>query len=183
MNPANAIAANARAIREGKGLTLEAAAQLTGVSRSMLAQVERGEVNPTISLLWKISNGYRVSFTSLLESPGEPVTVLACGQGQPLEEDQGRFVNYPVFAFDEKKLFETYRIIIQPGGELTAQPHLKGAEEYITVFRGRVEIRVEEDTHLLETGDSIRFLGDLPHGYRNPGREEAHLSMIIYYNR
>ena len=83
MNPTNAIAANARAIREGKGLTLEAAAQLTGVSRSMLAQVERGEVNPTISLLWKISNGYRVSFTSLLESPGEPVTVLTCGQGQP----------------------------------------------------------------------------------------------------
>ena len=127
MNPANAIAANARAIREGKGLTLEAAAQLTGVSRSMLAQVERGEVNPTISLLWKISNGYRVSFTSLLESPGEPVTVLACGQGQPLEEDQGRFVNYPVFAFDEKKLFETYRIIIQPGGELAALG-LKGRE-------------------------------------------------------
>ena len=54
-------------IREQKKLTLDAAAALTGVSRSMLAQIEKGDVNPTISVLWKIANGYKVSFTSLLE--------------------------------------------------------------------------------------------------------------------
>ena len=62
------IGANAKAIRESKKLTLDAAAQLTGVSRSMLAQIEKGDVNPTISVLWKIANGYRVSFTSLLDA-------------------------------------------------------------------------------------------------------------------
>lgn len=61
------VAANVKAIRERKRLTLDAAAAATGVSRSMLAQMEKGEVNPTISVLWKIANGYKVSFTFLVE--------------------------------------------------------------------------------------------------------------------
>lgn len=64
------IGANVKAARERRKLTLDAAALLTGVSRSMLAQIEKGDVNPTISVLWKIANGYKVSFTSLTEAPG-----------------------------------------------------------------------------------------------------------------
>ena len=50
-----------KADTQQKKLTLDAAAGLTGVSRSMLAQIEKGEVNPTISVLWKIANGYKSS--------------------------------------------------------------------------------------------------------------------------
>ena len=51
MNLQQTIADNIKAIREGKKLTLDAAARQTGVSRSMLAQIEKGDVNPTISVL------------------------------------------------------------------------------------------------------------------------------------
>ena len=61
------VAQNIKHIREEKKLTLDAAASITGVSRSMLAQIEKGDVNPTISILWKIANGYKVSFTSLVD--------------------------------------------------------------------------------------------------------------------
>ena len=60
------VSENARRLREEKRLTLDEAARLTGVSRSMLAQIEKGDVNPTISMVWKIANGYKVSFTSLV---------------------------------------------------------------------------------------------------------------------
>lgn len=49
----NKIAFNVKDLRGKKGLTLDEAAKLTGVSRSMLAQIEKGDVNPTISVLWK----------------------------------------------------------------------------------------------------------------------------------
>ena len=48
MDITSAIASNTRRIRKQKRLTLDAAASVTGVSRSMLAQIEKGEVNPTI---------------------------------------------------------------------------------------------------------------------------------------
>ena len=127
MDITNRIASNAKRLREQKKLTLDAAANLTGVSRSMLAQIEKG---------------------------------IRGNDMEPLKEDSGRYRNYPVFAFDERKLFETYRIVIDPNGTLSAQPHLKGAEEYITVFCGQVEIHVAEESFLLSKGDSIRFYAD-----------------------
>ena len=177
------IAARVRAIRTQRQLTLDAAAALTGVSRSMLAQIEKGEVNPTISVLWKIANGYKVSFTSLMESERPPVSVVRAADGTPLTEDGGRYLNYPIFPFDEAAAFETYRIVILPQGRLAAQPHLAGAEEYITVFAGTVELTVGEERFSLSAGDSIRFRADVAHAYRNAGAEEAQLSMIIHYGR
>lgn len=184
MDVTKLVAVNAKRFREEKKLTLDAAAAATGVSRSMLAQIERGEVNPTISVLWKMANGYRVSFTALVEERGkDEVSVLRQGEPSPLSEDEGRYLNYPLFAFDEGTGFETYRIVIRPGGTLDAQPHLSGAEEYITVFAGMVEIRVADEVYTLSQGDSIRFRADVPHGYRNPGADTAELSMLIYYHR
>ncbi len=102
MDITTTIAANTRRLREQKKLTLDTAASITGVSRSMLAQIEKGEVNPTISVLWKIAKGYKVSFTSLVEKQGDPVSVIRQADMQPLTEDDGRYLNYPIFAFDEK---------------------------------------------------------------------------------
>lgn len=181
MDITNTIAANTKHIREQKKLTLDAAASVTGVSRSMLAQIEKGEVNPTISVLWKIANGYKVSFTSLVEEKDDTVSVIRLADMQPLEEDGGRYLNYPIFTFDEQKLFETYRIVIEAGGSLSAQPHLKGAVEYITVFAGQVEIIAAGSQIQLSKGDSIRFHADAPHSYQNSGTETAELSMLIYY--
>lgn len=177
------IAANTKRIREQKKLTLDTAASVTGVSRSMLAQIEKGEVNPTISVLWKIANGYKVSFSSLVEAKGDHVAVIRQADMRPLEADEGRYLNYPIFSFDEQTLFETYRIVIETGGSLSAQPHMKGAVEYITVFSGQVEITVAEERFQLSKGDSIRFCADVPHTYQNPGAEVVELSMLIFYCR
>ena len=183
MDVTNVVARNVKSIREHKKLTLDAAAAATGVSRSMLAQIEKGEVNPTISVLWKIANGYKVSFTCLIEDRAAAVSVIRQQNMAPLSEDDGRYLNYPIFPFSETTLFETYRIVMQPGGKLSAQPHLKGAEAFITVFVGAVEIVVSNDRYRLEKGDSIRFCANVPHAYLNPGAEAAELSMLIYYNK
>ncbi len=183
MNLINVVGINVKNIREARKLTLDAAAELTGVSRSMLAQIEKGDVNPTISVLWKIAGGYKVSFTSLLENHARPNVTLLEAAAEPLVEDDGKYLNYPVFSFDEEKLFETYRIVIRPQGKLKAQPHLSGTEEYITVFAGQAEITADGTAYSLKTGDSIRFKADMPHEYANNGTEDAVLSMLIYYNK
>lgn len=174
-------AQNVKNIRESKKLTLDGAAQVTGVSRSMLSQIERGDANPTITVLWKIANGFKVSFTALTECPLEETSVIPLSSIHVISEDQGRYINYPVFPFDEKRRFETYRFVIKEKGELHAQPHLAGTEEYITVFQGSLEIKTDGQTLLLWEGDSIRFKSDVPHSYRNPGEITTQIAMLIYY--
>ncbi|MDD3412272.1 MAG: XRE family transcriptional regulator [Eubacteriales bacterium] len=175
------VSQNARCLREAKRLTLDAAAAVTGVSRSMLAQIEKGDVNPTLSVLWKIANGYKVSFSSLIEGPR--ATAVVVPPGEPLSEDEGRYVNYPAFPFDEQRLFETYRIVMEPGACLRAEAHLAGTEEYVTVFDGEAAITASGETFALREGDSLRFRADTPHCYENPGSVRAQLSMLIYYAR
>ncbi len=176
-----AIAKNIKSIREHKKLTLDTAASLTGVSRSMLAQIERGDANPTITVLWKIANGYKVPFTSLTEQDDSPATIVRLDNENCIIEGGGKYLNYPVFAFNEQRSFETYRIKILEGGKLQASPHILGTEEYITVFKGCVEIKVAEELFLLQEGDSIRFKADVTHSYASVGEDEAVLSMILYY--
>ena len=95
------VSENARRLREEKRLTLDEAARLTGVSRSMLAQIEKGDVNPTISMVWKIANGYKVSFTSLVEPARERPVLLRGDDAPSLEEDGGRYRNCPAFPADQ----------------------------------------------------------------------------------
>ena len=177
----SAVSKNIKNIREKKKLTLDSASSVTGVSRSMLAQIEKGDVNPTISVLWKIANGYKVSFTELIENKDENADFISLSSVTPFIEDEGRYINYPAFMFDESRLFETYRIVISPNGFLQAQPHISGSEEYITVVEGSVEITVGENLYCLNKGDSISFKADTVHSYKNTGMNEAALSMIIYY--
>lgn len=177
------IASNIKALRSSKGLTLDEAAKITGVSRSMLAQIEKGDVNPTISVLWKIAVGFKVSFSSLMENRETESYVVRKKDIVPFVESDGKYINYPIFSFQEDKLFETYRIHIKVGVFLQAQPHLTGTEEYITVFSGQVEITSGDDSFSLGEGDSLRFKADLPHSYRNTGECDAFLSMIIYYSQ
>lgn len=173
---------NIRTIREQKKITLDSAAKLTGVSRSMLAQIEKGEVNPTISLLWKIANGYKVSFTSLVKYDTSSLLIKS-EEVVPLIENDEKYINYPAFPFQEDKQFETYRIEIKEGGYLQAQPHLDGAKEYITVFDGEIEIMADSETFQLKKGDSLCFKADVAHSYKNIGSTTAYLSMIIYYSK
>lgn len=181
MDPKKIIASNAKEIREKKKLTLDEAAKQTGVSRSMLAQIEKGKVNPTISVLWKIANGYKVSFTSLMDGNAEDALLIRAEDTLPLMEDEGRYTNYPAFPFQEGRSFETYRIKIEPGGCLTAQPHMSGTEEYITVFSGRIDICADCEVFALSEGDSLRFKADTKHSYKNVGEDTVLLSMLIYY--
>ena len=55
------VAGNIRRLRKEKKLTMEKLAKLSGVSKSMLAQIERGDGNPTISTLWKIQKLFSLS--------------------------------------------------------------------------------------------------------------------------
>ena len=58
------IAENLKDIRKGKGLSLEQVSSLTTISKSMLSQLERGEVNPTISTVYKLALGLKVPVTA-----------------------------------------------------------------------------------------------------------------------
>ena len=78
MELVSAVAENVRRIRKTQKMSMERAAKLSGVSKSMLGQIERGTVNPTVAVLEKLAAGLRVSVTELVEQRGERPVYFAC---------------------------------------------------------------------------------------------------------
>ncbi|WP_243523932.1 helix-turn-helix domain-containing protein [Bacillus pseudomycoides] len=175
------LARNLKAIREKEKLSLEKVSQLSGVSKAMIGQIERGESSPTLTTIWKIANGLKVSFTSLINNPEPDTTIVLKNEIQVLSEDGGRYRVYPSFPFQEDRRFEVYAVEIEKEGILHSDSHKEGTEEFITVFDGEVTIRVSEEAYQLRSGDSIRFKADRPHTYYNSGETLARMSMTIYY--
>ena len=177
----DAVAYNLKRLREQRKLSLDALAGLTGVSKSMLAQIERGDANPTITTVWKIANGLKLPFTELVTRPEKDYETVAVMDTPALLEDEGRFRNYPVFPYDDIKKFEIYYIEIDPAGCLQSAAHPGGAQEFITLFSGKLEICVGGEAFAATPRCAVRFKADIPHSYRNVGEEVCRLHMVIYY--
>ena len=175
------IAQNLRRIREEKKLSFDKLAELTGVSKSMLGQIERGESSPTVATVWKISNGLKISFTSLLSSPQSDTSVVRRAEIGPLIEEDGKYRLYPFFPIEEGRRFEVYAVEIDGGGFLSSEAHPDGTQEFITVFAGELAVWVNGQEYRVAEGDSIRFRADRAHSYLNPGEGLTKVSMVIQY--
>ena len=70
------IGINLKKMREERGYSIGKLSEIVEVSKSMLSQIEKGETNPSVGTIWKIANGLRVSFTSLLNEPTETFKVF-----------------------------------------------------------------------------------------------------------
>ena len=181
MDTMNAIvAANIRRLREENKLSMDELSKLSGVSKSMLSQIERGEGNPTISTMWKLANGMKVPFDALTVRPKSPYEIVKTADMQPLLEDDGKVKNYPVFPDDENRRFAAYYLELEVGGYWESQPHLKGTTEFITVFEGAVEVLCDAGRFSVEKGESIRFKADARHSYRNINNATTKLHMILF---
>ena len=170
-----------RKVRMERGLSLDETAGLTGVSKAMLGQIERGESSPTVSTLWKISTGLRITFSALLGSGSttyEPVSIDAM---QPMREEDGAMLLYDVFPFDPAAGFEIFTIELKPGCRYVSPSHGNVAEEYIIATDGCFELTIGEQVFSLKKGMAIKFKGHEPHTYANPHQETAIFQDIIRY--
>ena len=176
------VGANLRRLRTRRGLSLERLAQISGVSRAMLGQIELGQSAPTINVLWKIARALEVTFSALISARTQSgALVLRSSDSKILTSKDRSFSSRALFPFDEPRRVEFYELRLSGGSVEDADAHPPGTTENLVVTAGTVEIDVAGDTHKLETGDSILFEADTPHAYRNPGRAEAVMYLVMTY--
>lgn len=168
MNPRSEIhdrlAASLREARKARGLSLDAVAKLSGVSRSMVSQIERGESSPTVATLWNLTQALQVDFAGLLEGRPAPGIEVIRSETAPIIAGRGRNlvirILSPAEAVGEH---EVYDLVFGAGGELISDPHSAGCRESLTVIEGRLRVvSGEEETHL-GAGDTARYPADRGH--------------------
>src|SRR6266700_1281031 len=148
---------NLRRLRSDRSLSLEELAQLSGVSRAMLGQIELGQSAPTINVLWKIARALEVTFSALISARTQSgALVLRSSESKILTSKDRSFSSRALFPFDEPRRVEFYELRLAPGSIEDADAHPPGTSENLVVTAGTLEIDVAGDTHRLEAGDSKR---------------------------
>ena len=131
--PSDAIGENLRRMREERNLSYDQLADYTGVSKSMLRNIELGNSSPTVATMWKIANGLRVSFSALLRKTVSNVQVRQFKAEEPLIEANNHYRIFPLVPFDPEQPFETYYIEIDPDTVFVGEPHVGNIYEYVYV--------------------------------------------------
>ena len=177
-----AIGTNLKRVRTKRGLSLEALARMSGVSRAMIGQIEAGRSMPTIGLLFKITRALDIPFAALMgNSVGGAMTLLEADRSKVLSSRDGMFRSRALFPFDAERRVEFYELTLKPRGFEQAEPHAAGTTENLVVSSGEVEIVAGADSARLKQGDSIFFQADVPHSYRNLSDGDAVMFLVMTY--
>lgn len=177
------ISVNLKRIRTSKGMSLDVVAEQTGVSKSMLAQIERGSANPSIGVLGKIVSGLRIEFNDLIEAPPMDSCLVTVEETVPTKEVVGQYRVWTCFPYEDNRTVEIYRIDIEPGGIYVSGGHGEKTREYISVLDGEVTIESQGAINIVTKKDVFRFESDQMHKYINNTKSlVSFMSFFVAYN-
>lgn len=170
-------------LRSARGWSLEALANASGVSRSMLSQIEREQANPTLAVTLRIAQAFSMPLGDLLEMPSatSSVTVIrADDHAYHYRSDKDCRIR-TLSPLNLEKDVEFYEVQLQAGGALRSAPHFEGTREFLTVQKGRIRVESGTDSETLGAGDSASYRADVPHAIVNVGRAEAVVFLVDIY--
>jgi transcriptional regulator with XRE-family HTH domain len=170
-----------KAARQRHGLTLDALAERSGVSRAMISRVERGESSPTAALLVRLGSGLGLSLSALLEEDAGSGP-LARRDAQPVWRDPASgYLRRNVSPRGTGSGFEIVEVEL-PGGAEVRLDNATGAaalDQQIWVLRGRLDLTVEGIRHELAEGDCLQMHLRGAIIYRNPGTAPVRYAVIL----
>ena len=172
-----------RVLRQQQGWSLEELSAASGVSRSMLSQIERNEANPTLAVTCKIAQAFSMSLAEFVEVPGASLGISVIRGDDPahlFRSDRDSEIR-TLSPLHLEKDVEFYQVRLKPGGALRSAPHFQGTREFLTVEQGRVRIESGEDIAELNRGDSGSYRADVPHALCNIGKGESTVFLVVIY--
>lgn len=171
-------------LRQERGWSLEELADSSGVSRSMLSEIERERANPTLTVTFRIARAFGMTLEDLVEGAGggnSAIQVVRAKDVTQVFHNDRQCRIRTLSPLNLEKDVEFYELRLSEGGTLSSQPHIEGTREFLTVEQGVVTVRSGDFSETLAKGDSGTYRADLPHSITNTGKREAVAFLVVIY--
>lgn len=163
-----------RAVRQERGLTLEELAEATGLTKSYLSKIERQRSTPSIAVALKVARALDVDVAQLF-SEDPAVTTLAIDRAADRETGRYQAVASAMLG----KSMSPF--IVRPTLKFAEHPHPEHAgQELVFVHAGTVELRYQDESVILETGDCAYFDASSPHQLRQRGTAPSEVLVVSH---
>ncbi len=176
------IAARVGRLRRERGLSLEALAAVTGVSRSMISLVERGETSATAVVLEKLAAGLGVPLASLFDNPEAPAAPVSHRTDRtPWRDPQSGYVRCNISPPNFPSPIQIVEVTLPAGAHVAYEsgPRDVVHHQQIWVQAGGIEVTVGKVPHALAEGDCLAMRLDGPTSFRNRSRKTARYLVVI----
>lgn len=151
-----AVAAQLRALRAERGLSLSALAAAAGIGKGSLSEIEHGARNPTLATLYALAGALGVPLATLLaERAGTEVSS---------EGVTARLLD--AHHLPSGTAVEIYHLHLEAHADRTSPPHGPGVVEHLLITRGRLRAGRHGAEAVVEEGDELRWVSDADHTYR-----------------
>jgi transcriptional regulator with XRE-family HTH domain len=179
------IAERVRGLRAAQGLSLDALAGKSGVSRSMISLIERGESSPTAVVLEKLAAGLGVPLASLFDAPAAAQDArgpVARREDQPQWQDPASgYLRRNVSPPGVPQPMRIVEVHFPPGGRVAFETGGRDVRvhQQVWVLEGAIDVTVGEDRYRLREGDCLAMQLDRPTMFHNPTRKPARYAVVI----
>jgi transcriptional regulator with XRE-family HTH domain len=178
------MAERVRELRAGRGFSLDALADRSGVSRSMISLVERGESSPTAVVIEKLAAGLGVTMAAMFEPPGAvaPSGPVARRKDQPLWRDPGSgYVRRNVSPVGVPQPMQIVEVEFPPRARVAFETGARDVriQQQIWMLEGTIDVTVGDERHRLRDGDCLAMQLDRPTMFHNPTRKPARYAVVM----
>jgi len=181
MDLGKTIAFNLKKLRTERNLSLGQLATESGISKTMLSDIEKGGSNPTINTIWKIANGLNVPYTSLIDAIEDDAKIVHREEIVPQTGESKAYRVYCYYKTSSTRNFELFFCELDPNSSNKSIGHSIKAQEYIYVLEGQLVLNTENGEYILNEGDSLSFDSSVEHTYSNKENRMATFMIINYY--
>lgn len=172
---------NLQNLRSRQNLSIGKLAELTGLSKAVISQIEKGNANPTINTIWKLASALHVPYSAILEPENVTARKVAAADLVPQTDEDGHYRISCYFPSTPERRFELFLLEFDPEIRHITEGQTEHSEEYLVVRKGRISLEVGGETFLLEEGDSLGFDASERHIYKNLENGISQVICINYY--
>jgi transcriptional regulator with XRE-family HTH domain len=179
------IAERVRELRGARGLSLDALASKSGVSRSMISLVERGESSPTAVVLEKLAAGLGVTLASLFDAPAAaraPSGPVARRDDQPHWQDPASgYLRRNVSPPGVPQPMQIVEVHFPAGGRVAFETGARDVRvhQQVWVLEGAIDVTVGGERYRLRDGDCLAMHLDGPTMFHNPTRKPTRYAVVM----
>jgi transcriptional regulator with XRE-family HTH domain len=180
------IANRVRALRTELHMTLETLAAKSGVSRSMISLVERGESSATAVVLEKIATGLNVSLATLFEDSSRPAKPVSRRSDRTSWRDpQSGYVRRNISPTNFPSPVQIVEVDLPAGAKVAYESGVRevSIHQQIWIQEGNVDVTVGNVTHRLSEDDCLAMQLNEPTTFSNRSRKVARYIVVLSTQR
>lgn len=168
-----------RALRQRRGLSLRALADLSDLSPNTISLIERGSTSPTVSSLHQLASGLGVPITAFFADSNEKAKVVLTRADQRSRSGSASVVLESLAHGLEEQTCAPFVATLEHGASSGRRIMTHSGHELIYCLEGELAYEIEGKHYPLRPGDSLFFHAALPHRWRNGNRRPAVFLLIM----